>query len=240
MNINRNSAIIWLPPIQDTLPVPKTIMVEYDHVQFVAALEGEDNKEYIGGKMNEIEIACENIGWPCFIKTDLTSAKHNGPSSYLATSKEDLLKVVMRTVEDSEMKLWPFARPTHFMIRRFLELNYSFTAFEDLPIAREFRLFADHTKVYCVHPYWPVDSLRFNKGKKPKDWERQLAKHHELPEEIQSIEEIAIKACTLINTGHIWSVDFAQDKYGNWWLIDMAHAEESYHWPGCVNEFGAE
>ena len=31
-----------------------------------------------------------------------------------------------------------------------------------------------------------------------------------------------------------WSLDFAMDKSGVWWAIDMAPAERSYHWPDCT------
>jgi len=32
-----------------------------------------------------------------------------------------------------------------------------------------------------------------------------------------------------------WSVDFARDRSGKWWLIDMALMAASWHWPGCPN-----
>ena len=32
-----------------------------------------------------------------------------------------------------------------------------------------------------------------------------------------------------------WSIDFAKDSEGRWWLIDMALAEQSWH-PECKNK----
>lgn len=231
--MNRSSATIWFPPIEKELPVPKTISIPYDHGRFVGALEGEleYRDEEFRDKLMEISVACGKIGWPCFIRTDLTSAKHSGPTHYLIKSPFDVETVIMRTVEDNEMKLWPFARPSHFMIREFLDLNHSFTAFEDLPIAREFRLFANQNEVLCVHPYWPGEALRFRE--EPGSWVEELAKHHEIPSNIEDIKAMAIRACQLIGADHNWSVDFAQGRNGAWWLIDMAHADESYHWEGC-------
>ena len=37
-NINPNSALIWFPKICSDLPVPKTITVEYDHLEFIGHL----------------------------------------------------------------------------------------------------------------------------------------------------------------------------------------------------------
>lgn len=235
--MDKNSAIIWFNAIKEHLPVPKTIMIEYDHVEFICALECDPSvdKEKIASTIKEAESACNEIGYPCFIRSDLTSAKHSGPSHYLATSEKNVSKILFSTAEDNELKLWPYSRPTHFMIREFLDLNYSFTAFDDFPVAREFRLFADSEEVKCMHPYWPEDTIRFNKGKEVEGWKEGLKKHHEMPAEIADIKAMAIQAVKLISQGE-WSVDFAQDKSGKWWLIDMATAESSYHWEGCQNE----
>lgn len=233
--MNKNSAVIWFNAIKDSLPVPKTILVEYNHPEFIAAIEGNPmvDKEEIAKTIDNAKDACNEIGWPCFVRSDLTSAKHSGPSHYLIKDESVLSKVLFLTAEDNEMKLWPFSSPTHFMIREFLKLNYDFTAFSDLPIAREFRLFADNSQVYCIHPYWPEETLEFKEP--PPGWQEQLKKHHEIPDEVEDIKSMAIKACSLIDNDK-WSVDFAQDINGKWWLIDMAHAEDSYHWEGCINE----
>jgi hypothetical protein len=45
------------------------------------------------------------------------------------------------------------------------------------------------------------------------------------------LKEMAIKAATVC--GGDCSVDFAMDNSGKWWLIDMAQAECSWHWPSC-------
>ncbi|KKN09499.1 hypothetical protein LCGC14_1045840, partial [marine sediment metagenome] len=30
-----------------------------------------------------------------------------------------------------------------------------------------------------------------------------------------------------------WSLDWSMDHAGNWWVIDMAEGDRSYHWPDC-------
>lgn len=235
--MNRNSALIWFEAIKDQMPVPKTIMIKYSHVDFMSVVEGgEQETDLIKAKIIEIEKACEEIGYPCFIRSDLTSGKHEGPDCYLATDSKSLRRAIWGTVSDNEMKLWPWCSPDAFMVRQFLDLNYDFKAFNDLPIAREFRFFADGFEVKCLHPYWPESAIKFWKGNAPEGWQDQLKKHHETPKEIEELKRMAIEATKLLGGGE-WSVDFAQDVNGKWWLIDMATAKESYHWEGCGTTF---
>jgi len=118
------------------------------------------------------------------------------------------------------------------MVREFLRLDASFTAFHGLPISREWRFFADGEKVRCFHPYWPVDVIKNNVGHEEWDTaENVLKDHHTIPDCFESLAEMAIMAAGCV--GGDWSVDFAMDKSEKWWLIDMALAKDSWHWPGC-------
>jgi hypothetical protein len=234
LKINRNSALIWLPKIEALdLPTPKTIIVLYDHNKFVAFLEGEEGPEIFDPIVEKVKKACEEIGYPCFIRTDLASAKHDGPDSYLANNNGTIKRILGRTVEDNEIKFWPTGQsPIAFLVRKFLYLNAPFKAFHDLPIAREWRLFANPEKVICFHPYWPKEAIKFY-GKEPRYWEKQLADLHMKPSKFKDLESMAIQAAR--TCGGEWSVDFAMDILGKWWLIDMAIKQDSWHWPGCPN-----
>ena len=68
------------------------------------------------------------MGYPVFVRTDLASAKHDGPKSYRADSEEDLLRCVCRTFEDNACKdIVDFTRC--WMFREFLNIGHSFTGF---------------------------------------------------------------------------------------------------------------
>ena len=237
--INKNSALIWLPKIEATgLPVPKTVTVPYEHEQIVTFLEGGGDKSNLDSLRETIALACTEIGYPCFLRTDLASAKHMGPGWYLATGPEDLNRVILRTVEDNEKKFWfesmvKGGGPQAFMVRQFLDLDHSFTAFRGLPISREWRMFAGPDGLICGHPYWPKESIEFWEGTEtPRDWESRLAEHHREPDNFKELTDMAVQAVKACGGGE-WSVDFAMDKSGKWWLIDMALKEDSWHWPGC-------
>jgi len=230
--MNRNSALIWLPKIEALgSPTPKTIIVPYNQNEFVAFLEGEGKPETFEPTVEAVKKACESIGYPCFFRTDLASAKHGGPDSYLINGGYNIKKVIARTVEDNEIKFWPTAEPpVAFLIRKFLFLDASFKAFHNFPIGREWRLFANSEKLICFHPYWPKETIKFY-GKEPKYWEKQLADHHSKPSKFKDLEDMAIQAARAC--GGEWSIDFAMDRLGKWWLIDMAIMEDSWHWKDC-------
>jgi len=231
--MNRNSAMIWYPRIKELgILTPETIFIKYDHRRLVSGMEyGVDISESLNLTVEGIKTAAEKIGYPIFLRTDLGSAKHSGPSAYFIDSMDDkkIRKVLFGLVEDQEMKFWLEKEgPLYLMIRKFIESDYSFTAFGGLPIAREWRFFADTNDVHCYHPYWPEDAI--------KDcvdgWQNLLKEHHVEPKNINGLKEIAVKAAKVC--GGEWSVDFAMDKYGQWWLIDMATKQDSWHWQGCV------
>src|SRR3990167_4383578 len=162
--MNRNSALIWLPKIEAAgLPTPKTIIVPYDHRFFVGGMENHiDLSVHMETLANLVKGACNQVGgYPVFIRTDLGSAKHSGPSAYQINNFKEIKGVLYRLIEDQELKFWLEEEPPEaLMVREFLRLDASFTAFHGLPIAREWRFFADGEKVRCFHPYWPVDVIK--------------------------------------------------------------------------------
>lgn len=235
--MNRNSAVIWMPVVEKSgFPYPKTIMIPYDHNLMVQLLDGpvanESARKAFGDLVSASSFARNSISSKCFIRTDLASAKHSGPSGYLVAEEQDIPSRLMETIEDNEMKFWvdPKGGPTHIMVREFLDLDAPFTAFRGLPIAREWRLFAGENHVICFHPYWPEPALEeYVKG--PANWRDLLADTHSIPDCINDLKKAAMfiaKRCV----GR-WSVDFAMDKSGQYWLIDCATMEDSWHWPGC-------
>lgn len=228
--MNRNSALRWLPAITEAgLPVPKTIIVPYKHHLCMPIFDGEHSDEF-DRLSSAVMDAAREIGFPVFIRTDLTSAKHSGPDAYKIEA-DGQNRPIAETLEDTEMKTWLEREGAQaFLVREFLNLNAPFTAFHGLPIAREFRFFANENGVKCWHGYWPEYTID---GYQPscEDWRDKLAEISATPKapELWYMAVEAAKACG----GGDWSVDFCQDVDGKWWCPDMAVAADSYHWPGC-------
>lgn len=240
--MNPNSATYWLPKLQeDTMlssHVPRSTLVPYDHVSVICAMEG--GGEYAGwdSVVQAVKDAAREIGWPVFIRSCLASAKHDGPNSYRADQPADIPRVLSHTAEDNELKFMFQSGPEAFVVREYLDLEAPFVAFHGLPVSREWRFFASTAEILCAHPYWPEEAIKFYpKSVEPDNWRPLLAELHEHPkrEEWIALETMAIKAAGLCDTAPSWSVDFAKDTSGKWWLIDMAIMGQSWHWPNCKN-----
>jgi hypothetical protein len=148
--------------------------------------------------------------------------------------------VLGRLIGDQECKFWLERHgPKAILVREFLQLEAKFEAFGGLPVNREFRFFSAGLHGICSHPYWPADAIEeyVDEEKYPK-WRSDLAALQSLsPDKERLLMELANTAALAVSKSlravQLWSVDFAQDVTGKWWLIDMARMEESFHWPGC-------
>lgn len=238
--MNPNSATYWLPKLQsdDLIApcVPRSVIVPYDHSAMIGAMEGGDPYPEWESIVQSVREAGRSLGWPIFVRSCLASAKHDGPNSYKANDVGDVARVLSHTAEDSEVKFIFESGPQAFVVREFLRLDASFTAFHGLPVAREWRFFASLDGIICAHPYWPENTIKFYRGQtEPRNWRSQLAALHERPplNEWASLELLAVRAAAICGAAPKWSVDFARDVNGKWWLIDMAVMERSWHWPNC-------
>ena len=140
------------------------------------------------------------------------------------------------------------------IFREFIELDTRFTYFNgDLPIGAERRYFIKDGNVVCHHPYWDEDVFRSTRDKfrrlsvfsddkslrsivsgevasmydYPEETIREL--NYESDDEIETLTNLSLKVGKQFK-GY-WSVDFARDKKGIWWLIDMALGDSSWHPP---------
>jgi len=229
--MNKNSALIWLPKLVSAgIDTPKTEIVEYDHRNIIEVFDKSDLPMF-QNLVDRVKLACERIGYPVFIRTDLSSAKHDGPSAYRIGGESDIRNVLLATIEDNETKFWLEPEPPMaILVRKWIDLNSLFSAFGGHAIAREWRFFADSEKVKCFHPYWPEDSMQFE-GTEPNGWKELLNDLHKIPENIEELKRLAIVSAGLYGCDS--SVDIAMDVNGKWWVTDMATAEDSYHWPSC-------
>jgi len=122
-----------------------------------------------------------------------------------------------------------------WVVRELLPLESTFTAFDDFPVNKERRYFIQSGKVVCHHPYWPEYAIE---GHKPsvENWRELLQElNNETPEEVYNLTGLASEISVEFGN-EAWSVDFACDKNGLWWCIDMAAACTSFHWDGCPNQ----
>jgi hypothetical protein len=225
----------WWPLVKDCgVPMPKTVMVRHE-----GAFKGRLSFDPIDGKpdsdfdvmLEGVKVAAAEIGYPVFIRSDGTANKHDWKNSCYVESEDQLRSHICNILEMTAMAFG--LRFNGIAVREFLELNWKFTAMRgDMPVAREFRMFVKDGVCQCMHPYWPPASIN----------NASIDNWYEVLTEMQSIKNstegskltlLAEKVGEVIE-GY-WSIDLCQLKDGQWFMTDMAVAEESYHWGTCPN-----
>jgi hypothetical protein len=169
---------------------------------------------------------------PLFFKLDTYSDKHHLDKVFIETHRE-LYARIIQCFCNGELQ-GVATRPASLVFREPLDIK-GLVLLDDsvLPIAVERRAFWVDGKIEKVIPYWPLDAFDAQ-GDELKDIHDYLvglnAVSHEaiLPE-----VEKAGKALEALHPN--WSIDFALDASGEWWLIDCAPAEMSW---GYVKKAG--
>ena len=235
----------WFPKLLAAgLPVPRTVLVEATEEEVTNAkhllFEDVEPKE-IHDLVARIKQATDEIGYPCFLRTDYTSAKHYWEKTCFVTSPDKLLDHVMEIAAFSEASGLIGMPIDMWAIREYLPVKpMGFCRnYENMPIVKEFRVFVDGDKIECIHPYWPKEALERGQV----EW---LPENSFCPEDSlvyldianrHRIDYLAEKAGGIL--GGRWSVDILyvggsciRDEY-RWYITDLAEADKSWHWPDC-------
>lgn len=252
MTSNPNSMLYWWPLTKALgIPVPRTEVVYLDDrtpegasAELLIAPRADDPpliEEYSG----EILAAAQLLGGlPLFLRTDLTSGKHEYSNTCHVPDGASLMAHVGNVLEFHELALWtsPDSHPRALVLRELLDLDSEFIAFSGLPIGAERRYRIDQGRVTEHWPYWlDEDNIRSGierakvMGISPPDFwlDRLRLANWESPEEIEFLTSYAQRVAN--NVQGSWSVDFARTRDGTWYLIDMALASHSW-WPGAKEE----
>jgi len=244
MDFNPNSMCIWWPVVAKLdIPVPKTVIVQAPeecpdllNEFFYACSDGlqlptgwgiwwpaakESAVEYLGGG-------------PYFMRTDLHSGKHEWIRTCFCPDASSFDHNIFALLEDWHCGFTSGFNPRAIVFREFLDLMPGFTAFREMPVAQERRYFISGGKVLCHHSYWIESAVAQwpPKDMPEAEWKDTLrALNEQPPAEVAYLTAQAEKVAAVLPG--FWSVDFAWSADGNWYLIDMATGEESWHHPEC-------
>jgi len=229
--INHNSLIYWYPEVSKLFKTPATKYLYLPNM--VKWLDQGLSNETI----KKIDAFLQHQ-YPIFLRTDLTSAKHNYDESCIVNNEKELAKKIYNTLDfNFSVDLYP----EYLVFRQYLDVYSTFKAFNSLPIGRELRFFINDGKVECIHRYWVKEVFttdRWAIRTIPKNWEELWDDLYNIPQselirlkgEIESNFPSSLKNLS-------WSMDFAyarpysikEDYAYHWYLIDMGIAEDSYH-----------
>lgn len=250
MRTNPNSALYWYPKLEGCASefdaaLPESEFVRYEFMESFGLIDGAVPDAL---PWEEFVQTVESIGYPAFLRTDQKSVKHAGPGAYKATEPDDI-PTILAVLTDHHVKA--NRHPAALMVREFVDINAAFRAFDGLPIGRELRVFASPNGPECEHFYWPPEAIDDGRGEpvsmdgeamEDGRWRSLLGKLTNIPAPtVETLRDDAVTATSRLNNADsvpdnaAWSVDFAEDTDGKWWLIDVALAEDSWH-PECDSD----
>lgn len=226
---DRNSIAFWLPGVEASgVPTPRTRLVKTD-VELVRILDGETPQGWDGFIADLGRAALTlGVGSPFFLRTGHTSGKHRWQDTCCVDSLADLPAHVCAIVEGSQGI--PSLPTDVWAVREMLDVEPLFhcTAFGNMPVVREFRLFVKNGEVDHIQPYWPPDAIAEGRPD-TGDWLRVLLSESVImPTEQRALEAMAYLVRARL-PGY-WSMDFLQDRDGKWWLTDIAEGDRSFRW----------
>lgn len=228
-----NSMLYWYPKIIGRVPTPKTLFVAVDQVKLYRIMEGEGDRQYASQIIKEVQGAVKLVGGPpAFLRTDQCAGKHEWEDTCYIGNLEEVGRHIFRVAEANESAGIMGLRYKALAIREFLKLESTFKAFKGMPVAREFRFFSKHGEILCHHPYWPEEAISFWHGTpEPDGWQQKLRELQSEPEDFEIAQGLAREATTW--SDRAWSVDICRTNDKNWFVTDMALAEDSFHWENC-------
>ena len=234
MMLDRISLAYWFPKLQVSgVPVPKTEIVTTD-ADFLSLLDGQPSPS-ADGFLDHLKERCREWGYPLFLRTGHTSAKHSWKNSCHVASEEALGHSVWELIEASYMAM-PEMPTNVWAIRELLDLDVRFRGFwGELPIAVEWRYFIEPQRVICHHPYWPPEAFERTSNWVPSNWMTLLEEMNAEPSEDEQ-RLLNFYCDEILTRGEFegaWALDFARAGPMRWYAIDMAPAEVSWHWPDC-------
>jgi hypothetical protein len=191
----------------------------------------EEDKRSIGSFMATMKQLGRRIGYPLFLRTGHTSYKHEWLDTCYVQNEEVLPQHIQNIAEHGFMANMQGGWPANiWVLRRLIETEPIFKAFNGFPVTKEFRVFIRDGKLECIHPYWPEESIKSHTD--DPDWRMKLKtmnklSNHDTDEIVKMSNAIAQKF------EGWWSLDWLKGKDGKWYAIDMAIGEDSYHFPGC-------
>jgi hypothetical protein len=228
VNAFENSMFYWFDKIPKGIKVPATYLLPFPGAEenswtYMKYLDSGLPKSFI----EEVKgIINENFSYPVFIRTDVTSCKHEWTRTCYIEKEDDLSKNIYNLVEGCAMR---DLTPLGIAIREFLNLEHCFKAFMGIPIGYEVRSFVRDGKVECIHYYWPEASIE---NASVEDWDHVIIGIRMMSEaQMESRRHIIRKAAAPFE-GY-WSIDWAMTTDGEWYLIDMARGDVSWHPEDC-------
>ena len=234
---DKTSMLYWYPTVEKLkIPAPQTFIIEADCdiTEILQKTGGDCLSERSIEKhidMKQVYEKAKILGYPLFLRSDMTSNKHAWKNTCYVTKESDIIPHLQTLMCYSQLADIINGIPFRAVVlRKYIPMWTLFRAFSMMmPVNPEWRLFAKDGKIICEHWYWIKEAIRHaERDEFPAildHWERVTATS------LPKLRKHA-RAVSKALPNQEWSIDFCKTDKGDWLLIDMAVAEKSWH-PKC-------
>lgn len=224
-SFDKNCISHWFPIIQAAgIHVPETIIVRAEE-ELTPWAYGEP-PACVNSFAQQVMEAADTIGYPCFLRSGQTSAKHSWRETCFLADRNEVGPQMYRIAEFAAMVDLP---TTCFAIRKLIPTSPVFTAFHGhMPITREFRFFVLDGETIHWQPYWPPAAVEEGRPSSTR-WREQI----EVMNRFEGGEYVSLSTQSERigkQIGGYWSIDWLQSSDGDWFCTDMAVGDASYMW----------
>jgi len=229
---NKNRLSYWFPKLPSHIRVPDTVIIPYTGEDLINLLDGKI-PEGFDSLLADITKAGNDFGWPMFLRTDYLSGKQSWKNTCYVPTAHDVEDHIINLVEESAMADVVGFPTDCWIARKCISTRPAFHAFRgDMPIVKERRYFTQDAKVVCHHPYWPAEAF-YNTNTSTQTWFDSLFYMNIEPDyEVNLLSKLSSEIGATL--GGSWSIDWLwSEEKCEWYLVDMAEADQSYHWLGC-------
>lgn len=170
----------WFPAVEGSgVHHPRSLIIDFPNDLTKAIINGNfdpSDLESLESITEQISEFGDQVGCPIFLKNSLCSAKHHWADTCFIVSKEDIPNHITEITN-----FWACVgseKALHLIAREMIPTSPVFHAFAgQMPVTKEFRLFATDGVLNGWQPYWPEFAI-----KKPSDenW-RELLKSISTP-----------------------------------------------------------
>lgn len=247
-NDNENALSKWYPSIKDNFKTPETLIIPIDS----DTLNWLESDKYLAYKIEEfknylisyIHKNNFNTNRKLFLKTGNFSNKFEFTACTI-TDIDDIGKKALDIFYVGMCVSCPST--TEFVIREFIDTDYERPSiYSGMKLNTEFRVFYDFdtNKTILIVNYWDKDTMIHGLEFYPDDLETFMAVTEELEKDYEKLKPQLQK---LVNSNMKnvkglkgkWSIDFMYDGK-EFWLIDMALAEDSYYYDKMLEALKVE
>jgi len=228
--VDQNAFSSWFPAVvAENIRHPSTLTIPLDLAFQDKVLEEQHPEgeylEQVKKLADQIEAFGKQHGFPLFIKSSFTSAKHSwNTSCYLENANPTGLLDNLFEILHFQACCSPHRYTPELVVREMIPTDAKFWAFGNMPVTEEFRVFARSGRAVGYQPYWPKTSIQDASLDDYDDLLTSIATPS--AKDLAYMTEASERVTKRL--GGYWSVDFLKDKDGRLWLIDMAEGDKSF------------